>query len=92
MPYPNEFTKSQLAKVGVSLLDDRRGELKCNVCGSTWQVIKRGMRLPKGYWRCQNGCNSKQDGKAQSTPPAAADGDGHRPAVNDDTPNRLHFI
>lgn len=59
MPYPHEFSRSQLKKVGILLLDERRSELQCIICGAVWRVVKRGLRLPKGYWRCQNGCNHR---------------------------------
>jgi hypothetical protein len=47
-----------LKKNGVTLLDEKRIILKCNHCGQIWSPnIQSGGRLPKGYWKCPNGCN-----------------------------------
>ena len=59
MPYPYEFSKSQMQKVGVILLDDKQHQLQCAACRAVWRVVKRGLRFPKGYWKCPNGCNAK---------------------------------
>ena len=59
MQYPYEFSRSQMQKVGVILLNEQQHQLKCARCHAVWQVIKRGLRLPKGSWKCPNGCNSK---------------------------------
>ena len=58
MSYPHEYSRSQLKKVGILLIDEKRGEMRCLVCGIVWRVVKRGLRFPKGYWRCRNGCNN----------------------------------
>jgi len=60
MPYPYEFSKSQMLKVGIILLNEQQHQLQCASCRAVWQVIKRGLRFPKGYWKCPNGCNGKK--------------------------------
>jgi len=57
MATPQDYTQSQLRKVGVSVLRALPLELKCGKCGMTWQVRQKGLRMPKGYWQCPNGCN-----------------------------------
>lgn len=50
-----------LKQHGVSLIDERRIMLQCNSCGKGWSPnIQSGGRLPKGYWKCPNGCNHEQ--------------------------------
>lgn len=60
MQYPYEFSKSQMQKVGIILLSEQPHQLQCANCRAIWQVIKRGLRFPKGYWKCPNGCNGKK--------------------------------
>lgn len=58
-----------MQKVGVILLDDKQHQLQCAACRAVWRVVKRGLRFPKGYWKCPNGCNAKADagaGRAQA--------------------------
>jgi hypothetical protein len=47
-----------LAKLGVEILDKSKVHLSCNNCGQGWSPnILAGGRLPRGYWKCPNGCN-----------------------------------
>lgn len=50
--------KYTLNKKNVTLLDEKRILLQCNQCGTRWSPnIQEGGRLPRGYWKCPNGCN-----------------------------------
>jgi hypothetical protein len=60
MDAPHDFTKGQLKKVKVSALRVLPLLLRCDQCRTTWQVSKKGLRLPKGYWRCPKGCNKSK--------------------------------
>lgn len=56
---PKSMTESELAKVGVVVVDLSAARLKCKKCGQVWSpMIQTGGRMPKNYWRCPNGCNS----------------------------------
>ena len=55
---PQKYSKPQLEKVGVQILDAGRVQLQCKKCEQPWSPnLKNGGRLPKGYWHCPNGCN-----------------------------------
>ena len=55
---PKRFTKNELLKANVILEDDRRIILRCGKCRQGWSPnIKAGGKLPRGYWKCPNGCN-----------------------------------
>jgi len=57
---PKGCTESELAKVGVELVDPNKLKLRCKKCGLLWSPkIVSGGRLPKGYWICSNGCNEE---------------------------------
>ena len=58
MKAPNEFSESHLRRVGVSILSTNPLRLRCDACGEVWNVDRKGLRLPKGYWRCDAGCNT----------------------------------
>ncbi len=56
---PKNSSESELLKVGV----ERVGYvgsivLRCTECGQVWSpnLLPKGGRLPKRYWRCPNGC------------------------------------
>ena len=54
-----EFNR-RLRNAGVSLINPHRVVLECNRCGWRWCLPAKGRgRLPKGYWKCPNGCNSE---------------------------------
>ncbi len=62
MKRPAEFTEKELKKVGVTITDIRRTMLRCDKCGQYWSPnIQPGGRLPRGYWKCPNGCNVSND-------------------------------
>ena len=47
-----------LKRKGVILDDPERTTLRCAECNDWWCVnYKSGGKLPRGYWRCPNGCN-----------------------------------
>ena len=56
---PREFTPEQLLRVGVQILSVQPLKLMCVRCAVVWLVMHRGLRLPKGYWKCPNGCNHR---------------------------------
>ena len=56
---PKRYTKEELLKVGVELINQHTAHLKCMICGQVWSPnLLEGGKLPKGYWQCPNGCNS----------------------------------
>ena len=56
--YPKRLTEWEMSKVGVEIIDLNRISLRCKQCGHQWSpCIQPGGRLPKGYWRRENGCN-----------------------------------
>lgn len=57
-PYPRSFTDSQLAKVGVIIVNEYTRSLGCLDCQYIWSpMIQPGGKLPRGYWKCPQGCN-----------------------------------
>jgi len=57
----NELSEIQLKRVGITIEDPERIWLRCDKCGDGWSPnIQRGAVLPKGFWKCPNGCNSKE--------------------------------
>ena len=54
---PHDYTAPQLAKVKVTPLGRLPLMLRCQQCGAVWRVKQKGLRMPKGYWQCPNGCN-----------------------------------
>ncbi len=61
MTGPYEASEYQLKKVGVILLNAKPLTLKCCKCDVVWPVTAKGLRLPKGYWKCPTGCNTVKD-------------------------------
>jgi hypothetical protein len=59
---PSRYSEPELAKVGVEIIGDKSHiRLACKHCGQNWSPnIQPGGRLPRGYWKCPNGCNSKE--------------------------------
>jgi len=56
---PRQYNETQLSKVGVEVLDRTHVHLRCKVCGTTWSPnLRTGGKLPRGYWKCPNGCNA----------------------------------
>lgn len=58
MRAPHELSAYELQKVGISWVGRAPLLLRCDQCGEQWQITKKGLRLPKGYWKCPNGCNA----------------------------------
>ena len=57
---PKAMTSSELAKVGVKLLDEAKCQLQCVKCGQRWIVCREADgSLPRGYWKCHRGCNDQ---------------------------------
>lgn len=55
---PKRFSVRELAKVGVEIRDPSRVVLGCTRCGHGWSpMLMTGGRLPRGYWKCPEGCN-----------------------------------
>jgi len=55
------LTDHEMAKVGVKILDPHGVWLQCERCGAKWSPnIQPGGRLPRGYWKCPNGCNVEE--------------------------------
>ncbi len=54
---PRRFTDADLDKAGVTSV--RLGVLQCAQCGQIWSpLLRSGGKMPRGYWRCPNGCNA----------------------------------
>lgn len=60
MTIPHEISEYQLKKVGVIIVNSESLTLRCGKCSQSWAVKQRGLRLPKGYWKCPRGCNSSE--------------------------------
>jgi hypothetical protein len=57
-PTPRRFAETELAKVGVEVVNPYQSHLKCKICGMEWlSPLKHHGRRPAGYWKCPNGCN-----------------------------------
>jgi len=57
--HPNHFTEKELDKVSVEIMDHNSLRLRCEQCEQVWSPnLGTGGRLPNGYWRCPNGCNT----------------------------------
>jgi uncharacterized Zn finger protein len=57
---PRSSTQHELSKAGVEILDETGVRLRCAACGQVWSPnLLPGGKLPKGDWRCPNGCNSE---------------------------------
>ena len=59
MTIPHEVSQKQLNKVGVRIVKSESLTLRCMRCTQTWVVKQKGLRLPRGYWRCPNSCNAE---------------------------------
>jgi hypothetical protein len=58
---PCPFSEQELERVVVHIRDFSRGILNCNSCERGWAYMLRpGGKLPRGYWRCPEGCNSPE--------------------------------
>ncbi len=53
--------RDALRKHNVEVIDAQRGTFACGVCGNRWTVdIPSSGRMPDGWWRCANGCNTQE--------------------------------
>ena len=56
----NGLDTKGLARVKVELVDQNGVIYVCNICGQQWSpVIQSGGRIPRGSWRCLNGCTEE---------------------------------
>lgn len=54
------FNESSLEMVNVKIVDKTEIVLKCKTCNLTWSPNKQtNGRLPRGWWKCPNGCNKQ---------------------------------
>lgn len=59
---PRRFTERELKRVGVEIRDASSTILGCVECGKGWApMLQQGGKLPRGYWKCPNGCNSPEE-------------------------------
>jgi hypothetical protein len=50
--------KMKLKRKHVTLVDESNLTFKCDKCGAVWSPnLREDGKLPRGYWRCPNGCN-----------------------------------
>ena len=55
---PKRCNESQLALVGIELVSAHNLDFRCMKCGCQFSpMLQEGGRLPRGYWKCPNGCN-----------------------------------
>ena len=60
--YSVRLTEGSLRRVGIDLLGFPDIHLACRACGQHFMPLLRpGARLPRGWWRCPNGCNEGAD-------------------------------
>lgn len=58
---PRRCTERELARFGVTLSNPNGVQLTCDACGQSWSpILRAGGRMPRGYWRCPNGCNAPE--------------------------------
>jgi PleD family two-component response regulator len=58
----SRHVRNKIEKEELDLIDPTQFILKCRQCGNIWEVDKHNrLRLPKGYWKCSNGCNEKME-------------------------------
>ncbi len=58
---PRRLSRPELKRAGVSLGDafPNQVRLTCDRCRTSWRPnLLRGARMPRGYWKCPNGCNA----------------------------------
>ena len=60
MHRPRRCTESEVNQAGVTLAYPHGLGLACHQCGQVWYPMlpPGGGRLPRGYWRCPNRCNT----------------------------------
>lgn len=56
-----------LEKARIESIDENRLIYRCKECGQIWSPnIQTGGRIPRGWWRCPNGCNADAYGSTKS--------------------------
>jgi hypothetical protein len=56
---PKHFSVLELGRAGVVVRSTSAIWLECRDCGQQWSPLLRpGGKLPRGYWRCPDGCNA----------------------------------
>lgn len=66
-PGPRSCSRADLERVGVVILSESSFHLQCVQCQQVWSPnMLRGGRLPRGYWKCPNGCNTSHAGGKES--------------------------
>jgi hypothetical protein len=50
--------KKKLKEKNVSIFDPYNFGLMCDKCGKIWVPEIKSNKMPKGYWKCPNSCNS----------------------------------
>lgn len=59
-PLSRLCTPAELAKVSDVLIDEENIRLACISCGREWSpLLGRKGRLPRGYWKCREGCHEQ---------------------------------
>ena len=66
MTIPHEISEYQLKKVGVRIVNPESLTIGCSRCAQSWTIRQKGLRLPKGYWKCPRGCNSPERNSSQA--------------------------
>ena len=55
------YIKKQIKEANVTILDEEKLLMKCNVDGKKWEVErKQSGRIGHGWWKCPNGCSDKK--------------------------------
>lgn len=58
---PRRCTEPELKKVNIHLIDRTENRPECQNCGRQWSpLLGRDGRMPRGYRRCPEGCNSSE--------------------------------
>lgn len=58
LAHPRRFSEPELKRFQVQIIDPYGVVLRCTGCGQVWSPMLRSAgRLPKGYWKCPDGCN-----------------------------------
>lgn len=59
LPTRVALNRPSLERVGIELVDPSSVRLRCRDCGQLWSPnLGTGGQLPRGWWRCPNGCNA----------------------------------
>ena len=54
----HDGNRNEMAQI--TMIDQHHRMYRCNTCRTQWSPnLLKGGKLPKGYWKCPNGCNAK---------------------------------